>query len=351
MNAKNKHKLLRKKGRLLLVVNSVKGQKLNLREMEDMKNGVMDHILPVEVEMKRKGFALTYDVTNYISLEQYIHTIVNRKKFVEIMLQILNVFQQMAEKYYSTQNLILEMGKIVVKPSTNEILFAFVPILYYDCGVDIKDFLIQLIYGTTFDSTEDTEYVGACLAILQKNMNFSRVELEEYLKSLQADSGETVSGKVNEHNNVQEGYDPFSQLNDCQEKEETPSEQISNGNVQTRSARMTESLSDIGEGGTVLLGTEEISYLKQMRTGKKYYLEQREISIGKQQCAIEIADNPAISRRHARIQKTEEGCFLTDLHATNGTKVNGTKLQPGVQVLLKDGDEVEFANEKFIFYK
>ena len=36
-----------------------------------------------------------------------------------------------------------------------------------------------------------------------------------------------------------------------------------------------------------------------MRTGKKYYLNSNEVTIGKRQYGIEIADNPVVSKHHA----------------------------------------------------
>lgn len=357
---KTKYKIVNKKGRKLLIVNSEKNQTLNKREVEEIQNGTIRGALPIEVEIKKKGFILTYDLTNYIPLDQYIHTIVNKKKFVEIMLQILEIFQQLTEQFYSTQNLVMELDKVVVSPATNKIYFPFIPILYYDYGVTVKDFLVQLIYSTTFDNTEDISYVEKSLSILQKNMNFSRVELEEFLKSQMEDGNATR--KKTTTNGIQEIYNPFEQLSQQKQKNAEP-ESIERSNtfadaeeeieeqVFSRSSRMTESLSDIGSGGTVLLGTTEASYLKQVRTGEKFYLKNNETSVGKRQCTIQITDNPAVSREHAKLIRVHDEIYLVDLQATNGTKVNGRRIQPGEQVRLGDEDQLEFANEKFIFYK
>ena len=70
-----------------------------------------------------------------------------------------------------------------------------------------------------------------------------------------------------------------------------------------------------------------------MRTGKKYYLNSNEVTIGKRQCEIEIADNPAVSKHHAMIQKKEGNYYLVDLNSTNGTKVNGKKINADIPEL------------------
>ena len=48
-----------------------------------------------------------------------------------------------------------------------------------------------------------------------------------------------------------------------------------------------------------------------------------------------------VSRRHARIRRSNEAYYIEDLGSTNGTYVNrGRRLLPGNSETLKDGDEV-----------
>lgn len=352
----NKYKKVSKKGRDKIIIASIKGQNLNQREVEDIQNGVLQSVLPLEVEVKKNAFKLNYDITNYMSLEQYLHTIVNREKYAKLMLQILEIIRSMSEAYYNPQNLLLEIDKVFFNPSTEKIFFVFVPILYYDSGSSLKDFLMQIIYHTTFDSAEDTSYAGECLDILQKNVNFSVVELEEYLRSLLLD----INTKIEEVNNasrpLQKVYNPFTSIEKnvtAFEQREVADEQKRDRNISMKgkSTRMTESLSSIGSSDTVLLGAAEKSYIKQLRTGKTYYLDGMETTIGKAQCQIAIKDNSAVSKYHAVIQKLDGKCYLVDKKSTNGTKVNGKKIASDEPILLNDETQFELANEKFIFYQ
>lgn len=352
----NKYKKVSKKGRDKIVIASIKGQNLNLREVEDIQNGVLQSVLPLEVEVKKNSFKLKYDITNYMSLEQYLHTIVNRTKYAKLMLQILETIHEMTEAYYNPQNLLLEIDKVFFNPSTDKIFFVFVPILYYDSGSSLKDFLIQIIYHTTFDSTEDTSYAGKCLDILQKNMNFSVVEMEEYLRSLLLDTKMKATDTNDTSRTLQKEYDPFAvveQMGTSFKPKEIVHEQNTDRDISMkgRSTRMTESLSSIGSSDTIILGAAARSYIKQLRTGKIYYLDVAETTIGKAQCQIVIKDNSAVSKYHAVIQKLEGEFYLIDKKSTNGTKVNGKKIVSGEPVLLKDETQFELANEKFIFYQ
>ena len=53
-----------------------------------------------------------------------------------------------------------------------------------------------------------------------------------------------------------------------------------------------------------------------------------------------VLQEPAVSRRHARLFLQDNGLFVEDVSEHNGTFVNGTKLVPLGQARLNDGDEI-----------
>lgn len=66
--------------------------------------------------------------------------------------------------------------------------------------------------------------------------------------------------------------------------------------------------------------------------------------IGKMKGQADILLNlPAVSRIHAKLERKPEGCFLTDLNSTNGTFVNGERLQADECRQVRTGDEIYFA--------
>lgn len=56
--------------------------------------------------------------------------------------------------------------------------------------------------------------------------------------------------------------------------------------------------------------------------------------------ALRIADEPTVSRRHAEIERVGDRVVLRDLGSTNGTFVNGVRVQGEVE--LRPGDRVQF---------
>ena len=63
-----------------------------------------------------------------------------------------------------------------------------------------------------------------------------------------------------------------------------------------------------------------------------------------------IKDNKSVSRVHAQIRQIMGEFTLENLNATNGTYVNGIKLQDNGASPLHSGDSVSLANERFVFY-
>lgn len=56
-----------------------------------------------------------------------------------------------------------------------------------------------------------------------------------------------------------------------------------------------------------------------------------------------------VSRRHAKITKTEDVYFIEDLNSSNGTYVGGELLNCRVKMSLQRNETVLFGNEKFRF--
>jgi predicted component of type VI protein secretion system len=64
-------------------------------------------------------------------------------------------------------------------------------------------------------------------------------------------------------------------------------------------------------------------------------------TLGRDDCDVVLSD-PEVSRRHAFVGESADGFTLEDLGSTNGTFVNGERID-GPQP-LRSGDEIRFGN-------
>lgn len=94
---------------------------------------------------------------------------------------------------------------------------------------------------------------------------------------------------------------------------------------------------------------EEAIVLLVSPDGKEYRLKKGENILGREEADILLFYDRAVSRRHCRITWEDEECFLEDLGSTNGTFLNGRRINPGERVPIYDGDEISVGDSTFRF--
>lgn len=70
-----------------------------------------------------------------------------------------------------------------------------------------------------------------------------------------------------------------------------------------------------------------------------------EVSIGRKSNNLLMLDDPYASGYHARVYARNNTYILEDLHSTNGTLLNGTKVNG--KTYIKAGDEIRIGNTSF----
>lgn len=82
--------------------------------------------------------------------------------------------------------------------------------------------------------------------------------------------------------------------------------------------------------------------------GTRYEITEFPATVGKGSAAnVRIEGNTAISRVHLLVRYTGQCFAVEDKNSTNGTCINGNRLEPGELVKLKNGDKVKMGNEVF----
>lgn len=110
-------------------------------------------------------------------------------------------------------------------------------------------------------------------------------------------------------------------------------------------------------GETTVLGatnstvSQEKPYLVRCKNNERINLDKPVFRIGKEKSYVDyfIGDNSAISRSHANLITREGKYFVLDTNSTNHTFVNGSMISSNVEVEVKHGTKIKFANEEFEF--
>jgi diguanylate cyclase (GGDEF)-like protein len=80
--------------------------------------------------------------------------------------------------------------------------------------------------------------------------------------------------------------------------------------------------------------------------GRRYAVTSAPLLLGRDEDCDVVLDDPSVSRRHARVQPTAEGCYAIDLGSANGTFVND---RAGDRQRLADGDYLRLGSAMFRF--
>jgi pSer/pThr/pTyr-binding forkhead associated (FHA) protein len=93
----------------------------------------------------------------------------------------------------------------------------------------------------------------------------------------------------------------------------------------------------------------KLTLLLGRRTLQAYDFKQESIVVGRDEGADVLIDNPSVSRRHAEIRLTDDGWVVEDLGSSNGTFIQGQKIEHAHSIGL--GDEIGFGKFSIIFGK
>ncbi|MBW3671685.1 MAG: FHA domain-containing protein, partial [Acidobacteria bacterium] len=81
--------------------------------------------------------------------------------------------------------------------------------------------------------------------------------------------------------------------------------------------------------------------------GRRFELGKRDITIGRGASNVVVIDLSTVSRHHARMYQDGAQCYVEDLGSTNGSFVNGKRVEGSVEV--QGGDLIKLGGAVFKF--
>lgn len=123
-------------------------------------------------------------------------------------------------------------------------------------------------------------------------------------------------------------------------------------NAQNAGAGETTVLNQGAGETTVLNQNTSFGTLTRSKNREVIKINSASFIIGKERAKVSycVMDNTSVSRTHATINQRGGTAYIMDMRATNGTFVNGVRLNPGQEVALKNGDVILLADEEFTYH-
>lgn len=347
-----------------------------------------------------------YDVVSTESLDQWLLSKHSKEEVMKLLESILQVYDELPMYLLNKEQLITELPEVSV--SEGKCLFAYVPdqelkgdvIFLLQCLLNKIQYPLDEDYSYIFDlqnaygrgeirniadvkkwlkivNGEFTDSIGEESPVSQP-LRRTAESFPVPPKEEQPEQERKMTGKSEELNDLFAEFGiPMAAKAESKEKrkaeksekdrksglkflgrkktEQKPEEEIAEPKCQSiAKAQMKMVINDLNRGDkTVLMddgGTGGQPSLIRDKNRQEFRLQEGEVLIGSGKDAdIQLSDNPAISRKHAKLFVSNGDYYIEDLGSTNGTCVNGEVLLPHVPCLIRDMAHIKISNETFTF--
>lgn len=332
------------------------------KEIEMLSAGAIPMLIAPSTVQGRRNNVLQYDISAYSTLEFYLTCILSREQFAELLLGCTEVFGRMQQLYLNFRNLVLELDKVYIQLNDRSIHFIYLPLMDSRREASVPDFFRQIVTKTVRSTYEQSAFLDACLAWLDRPASFVLSEFATFVRGSvfscaapAARSDISCGPRAAAVIPPNAFYRPQAAAPASAESVQAPPQLPGRDDLLDG---MTCQL-DVSGGDTVLLGEDAPArgtarfYLLRLQTGERVELTHFPFLVGTERGSVSycVTGNAAVSRRHAEFTLQDGECAVCDQRSTNKTYVNDCALVPSIPQLLKDGDELRLGNERFRFVR
>lgn len=328
-------------------------------QIEVINNNNELPILNIKVQTINNTSKFNFDITGYLTLQEYTKAITtNKNDLIYIMQNITSTIINSENYLLKKSNLVLKQEDIFVNPITKEVKMIYIPTkekVYENDYESIRDFLIQMI-----DNAIKKDNNNVLLRDISKYLKQEYYNLQEVKRKLDAIIHQEIVPQINIENNTQNEVKVEKRV---EKKKKDDKQGVfsklfgSNKKVVVETKQESKSIenniSDVQE--EVIIRTNKLVsflYFESSNTQEKIYIDKDIFLLGRLPEVVDYAiSNGAIGRVHARIEKDNNKYYLTDLSSRNGTFINGNRLEANNRYELYDGCQVRLANTIMYFKK
>lgn len=364
-------------------------KEVDLDALNFLASGEVIQLCHCAYKNENKHHHFIYDTNDLIPLTQ-LQAGLSFENVIDILSSAVDMIQTLAENNLLLDN--VKNAKEYLFKSDEGYKFIYIPIVH-KAHISIKDYIIKLVtvihhkdvrltqftkelrkkkeneqvlaYVTAFISSYDShyDYSEDATSLLSDEGATSLLD-NEGATSLLSDEGATSLLSVNPSNSE----DNTSLLSDDGEttvlSQANYDEDYGVVNTGSGSARLTEYFHDeSGEYETTVLTSQPVFqnqptnkeiqseyylYLIRNLNGEKITIDVTPFTIGKDSANMDfVLNNDSVSRHHATIIYENGDYFIMDNNSTNGTTIEGIKLQPGEKGEIGNGYIISLGNESF----
>lgn len=330
-----KFKIINKGYKKEVKVRLTRGESINDDELHRLSACSANGLIAPTLIGKRK---LLYIVSGKVTLAQYMSQQMSTKRFLGLLMQVVDVTRSLRKKGLSNGRLTLDKNFIFVNEATKRLMFIYRPINSKDEANNIFAFFAYMLSTVSLLEGDGWQSVNKISNFINSQRIYSPEDFKQYL--LKIEPG----------------------LADEREEEPQRNSFETKGDRETGTVILEEDETSILEGTSLLEEEDPWSeepfnersvraYIIRERTQEKIEVDKPAFRIGKEKSYVDcfINNNNAVSRIHADIVQEGNAYYIKDNNSTNGTFVNGKVIKGKSRMEIHSGDAIMLANERFTF--
>lgn len=336
-----------KKNKIIVVSKIAGPTKINAGELNLLARiGDRRIVAPAEIGRKK----LVFELTGFMPLSRFFASYMTEETFFRIITDFVQVMATLERANLPLDNLIVKGGYIFVSPTGQEMRFLYQPLYYSEARFDALLFLKNLLNRRIAPTGSATARLNSFRMFLYSQPYFSTAAFLDFLTPKQPTPVRRAPKQP------APSPRPKRAVNDYR-----PPVRPVNYNLTQFDDSATISINDLAKGeiGTsVLGGTNTLGaggarkgVLVRKKTKETIAVNKSVFKIGADKAHVDcwVSRNRAVSRVHAIVTNYNNNFYLKDNNSTNFTYLNGKRLSPGEEYVLKSGDEITIANEVYLF--
>lgn len=293
-------------------------------------DNAINEIIPYTSSKVMNKRCFKYQITGKITINEYISKVVNRKEFLTLFLNLIKSLIQVEDFGIQFKNIFLDINQIYIESNTLRVYLVCIPISNRNQDSSIDELLKEIILKSEFDYNENCKYVKELLAFFNDESSIDIRVIQNYISNMLSD----------------EADEPIVNTNIAPERKQQ--------DLEEENSFTTLLYEDDGEATTILSQPEEEKYyphLIRKKNNEDILLDKPIFRIGKDRNNADyfIADNTAISRRHAEIISKNGEYYIIDKNSTNHVYIDDEKIDPNTEIKIVDKNTIRLGNEEFEF--
>lgn len=364
-NLKLKIKNINDTNQITIVGKILSNEYVNMKEIELFNSrNIKGFMKPLSLSKKK----IIYISPIGESLSKILQKGVSKELFFLLIAQVADIVKKTSNYGFDLNNLVLDLDYMFYNTATKEVNMLYRPVLNNKSVSNVQSFVYYIINFTFIESADDRFAIDEFYKYLTNIRNFSMDDIERYIEIKYPN----VYRKYNRYQKGRSRVLNQKDIFDISYNSSGPFVSEQNENLNIGNDISADSNSEFDDENTTLLMDDEATtllddsegttllydeepnypYLIRINTYDRTDVNKPVFRIGKEKSYVDyfVSNNSAVSRLHADIITRNGRYYIKDNNSTNHTFVNGTVIQTGIEIEIKDGDAIMLANEPFEFH-